>query len=52
MARTLLNEANMSDRFWGEAIDTTVYIMDRGQIRVNNSKMPYELWKGRHTTVK
>jgi hypothetical protein len=26
--------------------------MNRGKIRVNNKKTPYELWKGRPTTVK
>jgi hypothetical protein len=29
-----------------------VYILNRGKIRVNNSKTPYELWKGRPTIVK
>jgi hypothetical protein len=52
MARTMLNEANLSDRFWREAVNTTVYILNRGKIRVNNNKTPYELWKGRPTIVK
>jgi hypothetical protein len=52
MARKMLNEANLSDMFWREEINTTVYILNRGKIRVNNNKTPYELWKGRPTTVK
>ena len=52
MARTMLNEANLSDAFWREVISTIVYILNRAQIRVNNNKTPYELWKGRPTIVK
>jgi hypothetical protein len=52
MARTMLNEAKLPDTFWREAINTTIYILNRAQIRVNNNKTPYELWKGRPTTVK
>jgi hypothetical protein len=52
MARTLLNEAKLLDAFWREPVSTTVYILNRAQIRVNNNKKPYDLWKGRPTTVK
>jgi hypothetical protein len=52
MARTMLNEAKLPDTFWREAVNTTIYILNRAQIRVNNNKTPYELWKGRPTTVK
>jgi transposase InsO family protein len=52
MARTMLNETNLSDMFWREAINTIVYILHKGKIRVNNNKTPYELWKGRPTTIK
>jgi hypothetical protein len=46
MARTMLNEANLSDRFWREEFKTTSYILNRGKIKVNFNKIPYELWKG------
>jgi hypothetical protein len=52
MARKILNEANLSYMFCREAINTIVYILNRGEIRFNNNKTPYELWKGRPTTVK
>jgi hypothetical protein len=52
MARTMLNEGNLSDMFWREVVNTTVYILNRGKIIVNNNKTPYELWKGRPTIVK
>jgi transposase InsO family protein len=46
IARTMLNEAKLSDSFWREAVYTDVYILNRGKIRVNSDKTPYELWKG------
>jgi transposase InsO family protein len=52
MARTMLNEAKLSNRFWREAIKTTVCILNRDKIRVNKNKITYELWKGRPETFK
>jgi hypothetical protein len=52
MARTMLNEAKILDTFWREAINRTIYILNRVKIKVNNEKTPYKLWKGRPTTVK
>ena len=42
-ARTMLNEAKLSDYFWREAIYTDVYTLNGAQIRVNKDKTPYEL---------
>jgi transposase InsO family protein len=50
--RTMLNEANLSCRFWREAINDVIYILNREKIRVNDNKTPYEIWKGRQKTVK
>jgi hypothetical protein len=52
MARAMMNEAKLPDTFWREAINTTIYILNRAQIRVNNDKPPYELWKGSPAIVK
>jgi hypothetical protein len=38
--------------FGEKQVNTAVYILNRGKIRVNNNKTPYELWKGRPTTIK
>ena len=46
-ARTMLNEAKLPYGYWREAIYTIVFIQNKGQIRVNNDKTPYELWFGR-----
>ena len=50
--KTMLNEAKLSNSFWREAVYTTIYTLNRGQIRVNKDKTPYELWYGRPTLVK
>ena len=52
VARTMLNEAKLSDTCWREAVYTTVYLLNRGQLRVNKDKTPYELWYGRPASVK
>ena len=50
-AKTMLNEAKIPDGYWREATYTTVYVQNRGQIRVNSDKTPYELWLGKPTLV-
>ena len=52
MARTMLNESKVGDRFWREAIHTSVYIQNRCMLRPNEDKTPYEMWFGRKATVK
>ena len=48
----MLSEEKLSDGYWREAISTTIYILNRGQLRVNSKKTPYELWYGRTPLVK
>ena len=50
--RTMLNEAKLPDVYWRESIYTLVYILNRGKLRVNNDKTPYQLWYGRPSLVK
>lgn len=52
MGRAMLNEANLMDTFWKEALQTIVYIQNRDIIRFNSGKNPYELWFGRPASVK
>jgi len=52
MARTMLKEAKLGDIFLGQVVLTTVHILNRGLLRSNSDKTPYELWKGRPTNVK
>ena len=48
----MLNEAKLSDSFWIEFVYTIVYILNKGQIRVNKDKTPYELWYGIPNSIK
>lgn len=50
MARTLLNESKLTDRFWKD-VHTTIYILNKMQPRPNSSKTHYELRTGRTTSV-
>ena len=52
MARTLLNESKLNDKFWGQAVHTAVHIMNRGFLRSKTDKTPYKLWTGRVTNVR
>ena len=52
MARTMLNESKVGDRFWREAIHTSVYIQNRCMLRPNEDKTPYEMLFGRKAIVK
>jgi hypothetical protein len=50
--RTMLNEAKLPDKFWRDAIYTTINILNRAQLRPNHDKTHYELWFGWPTSVK
>ena len=45
MSRTMLNEHNLPQYFWAEAINTACYVINRTIIRNTLNKTPYELWK-------
>jgi hypothetical protein len=48
----MLNEEKLSDGYWRDDVSTTVYILNKGQLRINSNKTPYELWFGRAPSVK
>lgn len=48
----MLLVADLEPKFWREAVGITVYTLNRTQLRPNNEKPPYELWKGRLSSVK
>ena len=52
MARTLLNESSLNVMFWPQAVHTAVHILNRGLLRNNADKTPYQLWKGRPANIK
>ena len=52
MARTMLNDSQLNEKFWGQAVHTSVHILNIGLLRNDSDKTPYELWMGRSTNVK
>jgi transposase InsO family protein len=52
MARTMLMDSKLTDVFWVQVVHTTIHIQNRGMLRSNTDKTPYELWKGRPMNVK
>ena len=52
MARTMINDSKLDDKFWGLAVHTTVHILNRGLLKSGIDKTPYELWIERSTIVK
>ena len=52
MARTMLNESNLNDMFWPQAVHTVVHILSTSLLRNNDDKTPYQLWKGRPANIK
>ncbi|KAK3133143.1 hypothetical protein QOZ80_6AG0532910 [Eleusine coracana subsp. coracana] len=51
MARALLKQRGMPAVFWGEAVVTAVYILNRSPTKALDGKTPYEAWHGRKPTV-
>jgi hypothetical protein len=51
MARALLKQREMPAIFWGEAVVTAVYILNRSPTKALNGRMSYEAWHGRNSAV-
>ena len=41
-ARSILRARGMPDRFWGEAVHTTVFLLNRAPTSALNDKTPYQ----------
>jgi transposase InsO family protein len=52
MARSMMNEKNIDQTYWVEAIHTTVHILNKSHLRPHSDKTPYELWYGRPASIK
>jgi hypothetical protein len=52
MARAMIDESKVPNRFWEVVIRNTINILKKSHIRVNNNKTPYELWHGRSGSIK
>jgi hypothetical protein len=52
MARSMMNEKNIGQTYWVEAIHTTVHVLNKDHLRLQSDKTPYELWFGRLASIK
>ena len=52
MARSMMNEKNIAQTYWVEAIHTAIDILNKSHLRPNSDKTPYELWFGRPASIK
>ncbi|GJU81428.1 retrovirus-related pol polyprotein from transposon TNT 1-94, partial [Tanacetum coccineum] len=51
MSRTMLNEQSLLQKFWCNAVDTSIYILNRILNKAILGKTPYELLRGRKPTL-
>jgi len=51
MARSLLKARDMPATFWGQAVATVVYILNRAPTKAVDGMTPYEAWHGRKPDV-
>jgi transposase InsO family protein len=47
MARSLLKSMGVPSRFWGEAVSTAVYLLNRAPTKSVQHMTPYEAWHGK-----
>ena len=45
-ARSMLKAKGLPGKFWGEAVTTAVYLLNRSSSKSMGGKTPYELWTG------
>jgi transposase InsO family protein len=43
MARSMMNEKNIGQTYWVEAIHTTFHVLNKAHLRPQSDKTPYEL---------
>jgi hypothetical protein len=48
----MLKYSKLGDIFWVHVVHTIVHILNRGMLKRNSDKNPYDLWKGIPTNVK
>jgi hypothetical protein len=48
----MMNEKNIGQIYWVEAIHITIHILNKPHLRPHSDKTPYELWYGRPSSIK
>jgi hypothetical protein len=51
MARSMMKAKKLPNFFWGEAVTTAVYLLNRSYTRSVDGKTPYEAWYGKKPSV-
>ena len=51
MAKSMLHDKKMPQEYWGEAVNTAVYLMNRHPTVAVQGKTPFEAWSGRKPSV-
>jgi hypothetical protein len=51
MARSMMKSKGIPGRFWGEAVSTAVYLLNRAPTKSVVGMTPYEAWYGRKPSV-
>ena len=51
MARSLLKAKKVPDEFWGEAVSSAVFILNRSPTKSVDGMTPFEAWHGRKPDV-
>jgi hypothetical protein len=52
MVRSMMNEKNIGQNYWVEAIQTTIHILNKSHLIPHSDKTPYEPWYGRSASIK
>jgi hypothetical protein len=52
MERSMMNERNIAQTYWVEAINIAVHILNKSHLRPQSDKTPYELWFGIPSSIK
>ena len=51
MARCMVKHRNLPKSFWGEAVNTAVYVLNRCPTKKLKDKVPEEVWSGKKPSV-
>jgi hypothetical protein len=51
MARCLLKSMQVPSVFWGEAVRTAVYLLNRSPTKALNNMTPFEAWHGKKPKI-
>lgn len=50
-ARTMIYSKNMDLKFWAEAVNTAVFVINRSGTSTIQQKTPYEIWTGKSSKI-